>query len=225
MAVVTAVSITTLFLRGFTFKDLNPNNHFQTPSMEIWLLQSSDYDTKMEAYQAGISSQKEQWGIYVISNQGHWHWIAGVYTTEDDAMQALQQPQTPNNVSVKSCQITGKQFQLSDDAAIVCQDAITAIQDIFTKLIELRSLVTKSANTSNILLDLINHYNQIKDFAAQLQRINADLQNSIVATVIYSINQNLLGLHDIVCEELNQPCSLAEINTALLMTIFSLDNF
>lgn len=226
MTVVTVVSITALFLRGFKFQNLTNNNYFKTPLIKVWLLQTPGFDTKMEAYQTGISSQQQQWGIHVIFNQNQWHWVAGVYTTDVDANQALQQAQNlPPNVYIQIYQIKEKKFYTSKETATLCNETLKTIENIFFTLIELRNNAISAINNNNIQLNLINQYNDIKVKGESLQEINTNLQSPVIATVIYSVNQNLLGLQNIVSHDTITPHNLAEINTALLMTIFSLDNF
>ena len=74
-------------------------------------------------------------------------------------------------------------------------------------------------------LDLTAEYNQIKSSADDLQTLNANWQSEVIATIIYTANQNLLGLQEIIYNDAQKAPSLAIINTALLKTIFSLDNF
>ena len=228
LIVVTAASITALFLRGFTIDDLTDqfkNQSLTTPTKQVWLVQTTGYDDKMDAYKAGIAAAGNDWGVYVLPDNGKWTWVAGVYTTAEESDEALKQSGLPTNASSKLYQITGKSFQLAPDAAVACGQVLTAVENVFNLLLDLRTAINKAADSGNLILDLTAQYNQIKGSSETLQTLNANLQNQFVATVIYTANQNILSLQDIVCSDANHPVSLAQINTALLKTIFSLDNF
>lgn len=228
LAVITAGSITALFLRGFKFKDLGErftNQSLQTPSMEVWLVQTTDYANKMDAYKAGIAATQRDWGVYVRPDGVKWTWVAGVYQSEEDANNALQQPGLPTNASSQIYQITGKNFSVAADAMAPCREVLSAVQKVFNLLLNLRSAVSEATDTGSLLLDLTTQYNQIKSGAETLQTLNASLHSQLIATVIYTANQNILGLQEIIFSDSTHPCDLATVNTVLLKTIFSLDNF
>lgn len=225
---ITAGSITALFLRGFKFKDLGErftNQSLQTPSMEVWLVQTTAYANKMDAYKVGIAATQHDWGVYVRPDGGKWTWVAGVYQSEEDANNALQQSGLPANASSQIYQITGKNFSIAADAVTPCRLVLAAVQKVFELLLNLRTALNEAADTGNLLLDLTTQYNQIKSGAETLQTLNATLHNQLIATVIYTANQNILGLQEIIFSDSTHSCNLATVNTALLKTIFSLDNF
>lgn len=228
LAVVTAGSITALFVRGFKFQDLKDqfkNQTLNTPSMEVWLLETKGYDSKMEAYKAGIAAASHGFGVYVFPSNEKWTWVAGAYATEADANDAIAQHALPTDAQNRLYQIVGKSFQIAPDAIKPCNQVLTAVKNIFDLLLNLRTAINEATDTANLLLDLTTQYNQIKSAVETLQTLNAGLQNQLIATMIYTANQNILSLQEIIRGDTTQPCSLATVNTALLKTIFSLDNF
>lgn len=229
LTVITAASITALFLRGFKIENLTEkfsNQEIQTPTIQVWLVQTANYTDKMEAYQAGIRAASSGLGVYVLPEKEKWIWVAGVYLTEADADSALNSANLPENASTKSYQITGKKFQLAPDAAEECCQILTAVQTVFNLLLNLRTAINNtSEDTSQILFDLLTQFNQLKSSTETLQTLNITLQNQLINTMIYSANQNILSLQEIVNHDASKPFSLVRVNTALLNTIFSLDNF
>ncbi|MCM1403894.1 MAG: hypothetical protein NC133_00055 [Prevotella sp.] len=228
LAVVTVCSIAALFLRGFKIQDL-PNQFnqktLQTPTMDVWLLEIQDHDSKMEAYKTGVRAINNGWGVYVLPDGEKWTWVAGVYVTENDANDAMGQIGLPENAQLKLYQITGKEFQMTPEEFEPCHQILSAVKNIFNLLLELRTAIVEANESNQLLLDLTTEYNLIKNGADTLQTLNANLQNPLLATIIYTANQNILSLQEIICSETTKTCSLATVNTALLKTIFSLDNF
>lgn len=227
LAVVTASSITALFLRGFKIKDFTKQLQSQaltTPTLQVWLVETPGYNDKMDAYQAGISATGHGHGIYVLPTERQWSWIAGVYLTQDEADDALLQPGLPEHAQTRLYQIAGKKFQLDPDVVTTCQQVLTAVQNVFKGLLDLRTAINNGSDTGNLILDLTTQYNQIKSGAESLQTMNANLHHQLLATVIYTANQNILGLQEIIYPS-TQVISLSTVNTALLKAIFSLDNF
>jgi len=228
LAVATLASVTALFLRGFKLQDITEqltNQELQTPTLQVWLLKTEGYDSKMSAYQSGISAASNGLGVYVLPENGKWTWVAGVYSSEDAANDALNQTGIPSEAKIYPYQITGKKFSISPDVLMPCQQVLNSVQNVFAILLNLRTAITVNDDIKSLQLDLITDYNQIKSGAENLQTLNANLQSKIIATIIYTANQNLLGLQDIVYADAAEIPSLAIINTALLKSIFSLDNF
>ena len=227
LLVVTIASITALFWRGFRLDDI-PKQFTQqsltTPAMQVWLIEFDNYDDKMTAYKAGVAASNEGLGIYVLPSSGKWTWVASVYQTEEFANDALQKIKIPN-ATVKCYEIEERKISVPSEAKETGNQIITAIQNIFNLLLKLREAISQSQNTNNIILALTEQYNQIKEHTETLQNINQSLQDEFLATIIYSANQNILSLQKIVQGNNSFSCSLAEVNTALLKTIFSLDNF
>ncbi len=225
---VTAGSIAALFLRGFKIQDIPDqfkNQTLTTPTMEVWLVQVDGYDSKMAAYKSGIVAANSGWGVYVVPEDEKWTWVASVYTSETEANEALTQTGLPEHASSQLYKITGKNFQIASDAVTPCRQVLTAVQNVFNLLLNLRTAINDAIDMGNLLLDITAQYNQIKSGAETLQTINATLQNQLIATIIYTANQNILSLQEIMRGDSSNPCSLATVNTALLKTIFSLDNF
>ncbi len=224
LVVATAGSITALFLRGFQIKDFAEQlkaKNLDTPTLEVWLLETPGYHDKMDAYQAGLAASSNGLGVYVLPVQEQWTWVACAYKTKDDADNALKQINLSTTTKVEHYQITGKKIQISPDVFVPCQQILTSVKNVFNLLFDLRDAISNSTNIKDIQLQLTTEYNQIKSGVEVLQKLNATLHNQLIATVIYTANQNILSLQDIIFDTPN----LATVNTALLKTIFSLDNF
>ncbi len=220
-------SITALFLRGFNLKEFN--NHLkckvlETPTMKVWLLEKQNYNDKLDAYKAGMAAENVGLGVYVLPDKTQWIWVAGVYLTESDAADALRRSGMSNDVIIQSYQILGKKIQVDSEVFESCQNILKSIENIFQLLLDLRSAINITTKKNNIQLDLTVQYNQIRNSAENLQTINATLHDLFVTTLIYTANQNTLCLQDIINTN-SDSIDLAIINTALLKTIFSLDNF
>ena len=221
-------SVTALFLRGFRFEDLGKQRgkqNLQTPTMEVWLVQTMGYAEKMDAYKAGVAAAGNGHGVYVLRESGKWTWVAGVYRTQAEANDALNQTGLPSTANSALYQIKGKSFPVAGDVLAQGRQVLSAVQNVFTLLLDLRTAIIDKGDTGNLLLDLTAEYNQIKSGAETLQTLNTKLQSPLLATLIYTANQNILNLQEIVYSDANSPCNLATVNTALLNAIFSLDNF
>ena len=226
LIVVTVTSIVTLFLRGFKFRDIENQvfgQEIKTPVMKVWLLEKVGYSNKMAAFKAGIGAAQSGLGVYVINEDNQWRWVAGVYKTFEDAQKALSMNSVALNLSIRECKIESKNFKISRDAMQFCQDILNSVVSVFEMLLTLRDNVEKNKFTENLTMSLTTEYNLIKDNIQKLQDINATLKSPLVASIIYTGNQNILSLQEIVCG--NNSYNLAALNTALLKTLFSLDNF
>ncbi len=223
---VTAGSVTALFLRGFrikTFTQELKNKSVITPSIDCWLVETTGYDSKMDAYKAGVVGTADGLGVYILPDDSAWVWVSGVYPTEQEAQDALNNYVLLSNAQVRLYSIKGKKFSLDAEAATQCQLVLDAIQDVYQLLIEIRSAMLKSESISSLQIEITNQYNQVKNAGETLQTINATLHSDFIATVIYTINQNILGLQKVISS--NESVNLDDVNSALLKTIFSLDNF
>ena len=229
LAVVTAGSVAALFLRGFKVQNLTDqlkNKELQTPAMEVCLIETKGYESKMAAYQAGIAAKDGGFGVYVLPDvNSQWTWVAGVYANEKDANDTLSQNVLPADAKVEKYQIVGKKFKVDPAALEPCQQVLTTVQNVYNLLFELRMAVMENNEIKDLQLALTTLYNQIKNNTETLQTLNDKLQSQIIASLIYTANQNILGLQDIIYADTVYALSLATVNTALLMTIFSLDNF
>ena len=229
LTVVTLASIVALFLRGFKFKDLAEqinSKELQTPTMQVWLLKVQGYDSKMAAYQAGLTAADDGLGVYVMPDSGKWTWIASVYANQDAAQNELiNYVNLSSDAKIFAYQINGKKFQIMPEALAACQQVLLSVQNVFKLLLDFRTAVNSGDDITCLQLDLTAEYNQIKSSADDLQTLNANWQSEVIATIIYTANQNLLGLQEIIYNDAQKAPSLAIINTALLKTIFSLDNF
>ena len=226
---VVASSIAALFLRGFKVQNLAEqmkSKDLQTPSMDVWLVETQGYNSKMDAYQAGLVGADNGLGVYVLPTaNGKWIWVAGVYSSENDANTALTVSGVPAAAEIKHYQIHGKKFSIDVAAVEPGQQVLSAVQNVFKLLLDLRKAISAQDEIKNLQLDLTTQYNQIKSSADTLQNLNANLQSQLLATLIYTANQNILGLQEIIYTNEGEALSLATVNTALLKTIFSLDNF
>ncbi|MBQ7973821.1 MAG: hypothetical protein IJ295_02595 [Clostridia bacterium] len=225
MAVI-VLSILTLFLRGFTFKGFSEqlhNKNLETPSMKVWLIQTQGYSDKMDAYKAGVAAAKEGLGVYVISDNSTWRWVAGAYTTQVDAENIIQDSVLLTKATSCEYEIKSKKINLSADVIEPCRQIFTAVCSAFDKLLNLRVALNNNTLINEIMLELTSLYNTIKSATSVLQTQNSTLKSDLVSAIIYTANQNILSLNDIVSA--NNDFSMATINTALLKTIFSLDNF
>ena len=228
LIVITASSITALFLRGFKVKNFTEqlkNKDIETPTLEVWLLETQNYDSKMDAYKTGIAAADIGCGVYVLPENEKWTWVAGVYSTRTEAEGVLNQSTSLINAKIQLYQITGKKFHIKAEAIDACRQVLNSVYNIFDLLLNLRIALNKATIADKLLLDLTTQYNLVKSGAETLQNLNTNLQSEFIATVIYTANQNILSLQDIICTNTKKTFSLATLNTALLKTIFSLDNF
>lgn len=223
---VTAASVTALFMRGFrikSFAEQLKSKDVITPNMSVWLVVKPDYDNKMDAYKDGIAAANDGYGVYVLPENEHWSWVAGVYNTEAEARHALQQNSISEQAEIKAYHIQSKKFAVDGAAQEPCQQVLNAVQNVYNLLVELRTAMQQTSEISNLQIEITTQYNQIKSGVEALQSLNSTLQSDFIATIIYTANQNILGLQNIV--GITNPLDLSTINNALLKTIFSLDNF
>ena len=226
LIVAIAVSILVLFLRGFKFNNFKNQlmaHEIETPPVKVWLLQSQPYSEKMQAYKAGVISSNSASGIYVNHINNQWYWVAGAYMTQDEAENAKKSNNFLKDSTCFLYEIEIKKLKFPPDAVEPCSQIFDAVKKVIELLNKLRTNVLENLQDGQTLLELTNNYNVIKSKAEELQKINCSLKSDLIACVIYMANVNILGLHDIVCG--NNQISLSTINTALLKTIFSVDNF
>jgi len=226
LTLATAVSIAILFLRGFRFTDLSKQLNqktLTTPSMKVWLIEVDGFQDKMAAYKKGVVAANDNLGVYVISDNNQWNWIAGVYMTEEEARQVINQSNILKSANCKMYEIKSKNFQMHPETIEPCCNVFVTIKNIFDLLLQMRTYLFESQSIENLLIDVTSKYNELKDATEKLHLLNEKYKNEIIATLIYAANQNILSLQDIIYD--NNNCSLAAINTALLNAIFSLDNF
>lgn len=221
-----AASITALFLRGFKFEDL-PNQftgqNFETPAMKVWLVQSQPYADKMEAYRNGMASANESLGVYVISVNNQWHWVAGAYMTQEEANSAIENNKNLSNAVSVLHEVKSKTFKISSELITPCRQMFDNIISVTELLFRLRDNIINNLQDPQILLDLTEKYNAIKNSVQELQTLNATQKNELLASFIYTGNVNILSLQEVVCG--SHQNNLSTINTAILKIIFSLDNF
>lgn len=223
---VTAASVTALFMRGFrvkSFAEQLKSKDVVTPSMSVWLITLPNYANKMDAYKDGIAAANDGYGVYVLPENEHWSWVAGVYNTEAEAKYALQQNSISEQAEIKAYHIQSKKFAVDGAAQEPCQQVLNAVQNVYNLLVELRTAMQQTGEISNLQIEITTQYNQIKSGVEALQSLNSTLQSDFIATIIYTANQNILGLQNIV--GITNSLDLSTINNALLKTIFSLDNF
>lgn len=225
LTLAVAASMTALFLRGFKISDLvKDESKVTTPSMTVWLVKTDGYDSKMAAYKAG-ANQTTGFATYVYEENDQWTLVEGVYLTDTEANTLLQNPQLPEKTVSSKYDIVGKEFKLDTALAKTCNAVLDTIKQTFNKLLEMRNLFTEGHDLKNAVLALTDYYNLLKNYATALQEKNIDAKSTLVATIIYAANQNILGLHEVIFGNSNGNAYLSLINTALTKSIFSLDNF
>ncbi len=227
LTLVTVVSIAILFLRGFRFGDLSKRfnqEELVTPAMKVRLVEVDGFQDKMAAYKKGVLAASEDLGVYVLSDGSQWKWIAGVYMSEEEARQVINQSDFLKSANCKFYEIKSKKFKIYPEAMKPCCDVFVTVKNIFDLLLHIRTCILESQNIEGILIDVTNKYNELKDTVEKLHLLNEKFKSEIIATLIYTANQNILSLQDIIYGN-NNNCSLATLNTILLNVIFSLDNF
>ncbi|MBS7401018.1 MAG: hypothetical protein KIG16_00710 [Eubacteriales bacterium] len=226
LIVVTAASVAALFLRGFRVQDFTAQlkaKDVETPTLDVWLVEGGNYDSKMDAYKAGLAAANQGWGVYVLPVDGKWAWVASVCNSEAEAQSQFEQSGLSSTASVKLYTIKGKKFAVDESAFSACQQVLSAVRNVYDLLLEMRQLNAQYEDIGNLQINLTSVYNQIKDGVETLQTVNESLQSDFITTVIYAGNQNVLGLQGVIST--NSTVSASTINNALLKTIFSLDNF
>ena len=226
LIVAVIVSIVALFLRGFKFKDFKEqlsSENLETPSVKVWLVQSQPFPEKMQAYKAGVIGKKSGLGIYVIERNEQWYWVAGAYMTRDEADSVIQSHEILANATSELFEIETKQIKISADAITICNSLFDAINAVIDILLHLRTNFINDIQDADLLINLTDKYNIIKNKTEDLQKLNATLKNQLIASIVYTANVNILGLQDVIFG--NNQITLSTINTALLNAIFSLDNF
>lgn len=226
LVVVLLASIVALWLRGFRWQDLGKTTAtVTTPTLAVWAVQVPDYTAKMDAYKTAVSYSASGWAEYVKSDREQWSWLAAVYPDQETVELVTQDSSLPSDVETHLYQINGKDFNLAVDIAPICQNVLTTIQTITTQLQTLRAALTQQATQQNILIELSNSYNALKDAVTTLQQINQDSKSQFLACLIYSANINILYLTAVVQPTSDGAVYLSKVNTALINNIFSLDNF
>lgn len=226
LVVAVSASIVALFMRGFQLKDLKTHlttQSLETPAMRVWLIKSQPYDDKMKAYKAGINSYSNGLGVYVICDNNQWYWVAGAYTTQDEAKEVIQKNEILKNTSCILYEIKTKNFKIDGEAIMPCRQIFESGQKVVQLLFGLRTTIQNEVENKDLLLEIIAEYNKIKNNAEELQKLNTTLKSDLIASVLYTANVNILSLQDIVFA--NGQLSISTVNTALLKIIFSVDNF
>ena len=178
----------------------------------------------MDAYKAGLAAASNGYGVYVVpGDDNEWIWVAGVYNTEDEALAVLQGGGLSDTCQVRPYTIQSKQFSVDGSVFTTCQQVLNTVQKVYDNLLSLRIAVDQNYEIHSLQIELTTQYNQIKDAAERLQTQNSKMKSDLLATLIYTANQNLLVLPEII--SIDTKPSLAVINSALLKAIFSLDNF
>ena len=215
-----------MFLRGFKFRNLHEQlnaENFETPSVKFWIVQSQPYNEKMEAYKAGVSNSNNDLGIYIINENNQWYWLTGAYLTQEDAENVLHSNSNLSSFTCRLYEIDKKKLRISNDVIEPCRQLFNAIGSVIEHLIQLRSNLINDINDNNVVLNLIDKFNTIKSNTEKLQKYNTKLKSDLISCMIYTANQNLLGLQNIVFG--NNQINMSTVNTTLLKTIFSVDNF
>ena len=225
LLVAVVASIVALFMRGFKLKDLS--NHLngetlQTPAMKVWIVQSQPYAEKMQAYKAGVIGTQQGLGVYVICHDNQWYWLAGAYTTQEQADQVIQSNDLLVNACSRQYEINSTNFKIAPELAVPCRQIFDTVMTVIEQLFQLRENTINNVTDSDLLLALTEKYNVIKNTVEELQALNATAKSDLLASIIYLSNVNVLSLQEIVCGNL---ITLATVNTALLRSIFSVDNF
>lgn len=225
LAAVTA-SVIALFVRGFRIQDLTKDNTLvSTPSMQTWLVVTSGYPSKMDAYKDGIAQSTQGYAIHVYQENTTWVLVKGAYLAADEANAVLQNGNLPEQTSCREYIITGKQFKIEQSAAANCNAVLGIIEQTLNKLWDVRGLVSQEQPIDDAILVLTDYYNQLKNLAKELHAANTTLKSEVVSTIIYAANQNILNLHELIFADQASREYLSLINTAIVKSIFSLDNF
>lgn len=220
------ISIATLFLRGFKFKDLKAHftdENIVIPTVDVWLVQSQPYPEKMQAYKAGVIGSTHGQGLYVICEDNQWYWVAGAYMTQAEADHAIEKEDILIGATSKLYNIEEKNLKITPDAVTPARQIFETVTSVVDLLFKLRSNVIENVQDNNLILELTNKYNLLKSSADKLQEFNAAIKSDLISSIIYTANVNILSLQDLVCG--NNQIDLSVINTVLLKAIFSVDNF
>ncbi len=226
--VAVIVSTTILFVRGFRLRDLSRQFNYQTletPAIKVWLLEMDGFQDKMTAYKKGISAGNDGLGVYIITTNNQWKWVASVYTNENEAKNVLKSSKSLSEANCNLYEIKSKSFQIPKETTSSCRQVLSTVQNIFDLLVQLRTAFLSFNNIDNLIFDITQLYNDLKITTEKLQGFNTEYKSEIIATLIYTANQNILSLQDVIYGNKDKHCSLATLNTVLLNVIFSLDNF
>lgn len=229
MVILVAIiaGIITLFVRGFRVSDLTkPSDAVTTPAVSVWLVKIPEYATKMDAYKAAYAHSNTGTGIYAQSENQQWTWVAGVYSTSEQAENLCQNASLPANVVNTAYQITGKRFTVEKAIAIPVKQLLALLVTIQEQLVATREMVTAGENVNDAVLTLTDSYQQLRTTVETLQTVNIQENSPLVASMIYAGNQNILALFEVVFADVTKTNQLlSALNTALIKNIFSLDNW
>lgn len=225
---ITASSVVALFLRGFKIQDFTEqlkSKSLATPAVEVWLIKTPNYPDKLDAYKAGINAARSGFGVYVLPENSNWTWVASACRTENEAREIFSTSGLSDESIIQPYQIQSKKISIEKDAYESCSQILTAVQAVIDSLFNLRTTLAAKMDLNNLKIELTSHYNQIRTNTESLQKLNTNLHSEVIATIIYTANQNILSLQAIIGLNQSDKNALATVNTALLNTIFSLDNF
>lgn len=228
LIVITASSVVALFLRGFRIQDFTEqlkSKSLTTPAVEVWLIKTPNYPDKLDAYKTGINAARNGFGVYVLPENSNWTWVASACRTENEAREIFSTSGLSDESIIQPYQIQSKKISIEKDAYESCSQILTAVQAVIDLLFNLRTTLAVKIDLNNLKIELTSHYNQIRTNTESLQKLNTNLHSEVIATIIYTANQNILSLQAIIGLNQSDKNALATINTALLNTIFSLDNF
>lgn len=225
---ITASSVVALFLRGFKIQDFTEqlkSKSLTTPAVEVWLIKTPNYPDKLDAYKVGINAARSGFGVYILPENSNWTWVASAYRTENDAREIFSTSGLSDESIIQPYQIQSKKISIEKDAYESCTQVLTTVQAVIDLLFNLRTTLAAKMDLNNLKIELTLHYNQIRTNTESLQKLNTNLHSEVIATIIYTANQNILSLQAIIGLNQSDKNALATVNTALLNTIFSLDNF
>ncbi len=218
-------SITALVIRGFSFKTLlQKNSDIELESIEVWLVKESEYNTKMEAYKKASLNTLQGYSEFVIEeDNGNWAVINAVYLSSIEANAELQNANIPKEASSSKYIIKNRTLKIPETARDIALDIIKDIKEALNILIESRSNFLKNVEVDITPLNQI--YNNLKENRTKLNQLNLDLQHQTLSYLIYSTNQSLISIADLLFNKNSDIAFLSQLNTAITRIIFSLDNF
>jgi hypothetical protein len=217
--------VTALYFRGFSF-DTKADSKVSTPAAEFWAVKVPNYEEKTDAFAAAMSAKSKGSAEYVLEENGKWSAIEGVYLTSADAnTELMREDVTEEAVSAKYI-IPAKELQIDAAAAGTAKNIFGAIKSAFDALIKARADFKAGANARGVTVVANDFYKVLKAKTAELNEINKELKSETAAAVIYSANQSILALQDLIfASEEDGNTFLSALNTAIVKLIFSLDNF
>jgi hypothetical protein len=224
---LSAAGIAALYFGGFTFKGKNgrtsKSGAVTTPELTVWTMEVRDIDTKTAAITNSLSVKQKGGAGYILNEDGKWTVVEGVYLSSADANREMMKENATEGAVTDKIIIPAKEISVPNAAAAAATDIVSQIKTTFETLVQKRAELAEEAIThDDIILTANNLYIELKNKNTEIANKNDELNDAVVANIIYAANQDILALYNLVYANKEANAFLSKLNYAIAAAIFSL---